>query len=233
MNRKCLFLMVSIVAGMLFLSTVAMAVPVPGTYSTMAGTLQVGFWQESFVGTHPGAGGSQLTAFSGAGYPPSPTGQWSIAATSNPTSKYSGGGPASWGIGPWDYVTQYLGTLTLGPNLTTGDSVAFAMNATNYNTGFGKYGNYLQWEFQGTGTFDGYQMTFDAKYLGSPQLAFDGTGYDPFWDLLSMKDFVTGIQMEMKITGPAPVPEPATMLLLGTGLMGLAAFGRKKLFKKA
>jgi hypothetical protein len=58
---------------------------------------------------------------------------------------------------------------------------------------------------------------------------------DDYWQNLTITWSIGNNDMAFNIGGSkdgfAPVPEPATMLLLGTGLIGLAGLGRRK-FKK-
>lgn len=74
-------------------------------------------------------------------------------------------------------------------------------------------GNNSWYDFTGLG-LSGNSLTLTFNYNQSPP-----------WDWL----FVSEVEFYGSQTA---VPEPATMLLLGSGLIGLAGYGRKKFFKK-
>ena len=124
----------------------------------------------------------------------------------------------------YGFKNVYENQITFTTKFTTGGTVA----SEDYNSH--AWGEDCTWGFGEVDTND-YTYDINASYLGDGSF---NVVLSSLWGDFYIDKSVLEIEYNPvgSSANSAPVPEPATMLLLGSGLIGVSFVGRKKFFKR-
>ncbi len=135
----------------------------------------------------------------------------------------------------WQYDYQLAGSFLSGDDLAVYFPLATSLNLVDLGTGGTDWTTFVfqpdpnlpaDGEYDMLATIDNPSLTvsFDVQfqYLGTgspgPQ---EFTLYDPNFNILDNGETVPA-------SSPSPVPEPASLLLLGSGLLGMSAYVKRR-----
>lgn len=213
MKRKIL----SALATMMFIAVAGTAQAVPYGFTVVENNSPIDPSMQLSVDVTDGGSGKSLFKFTNTG---------SILSTI--TDIYF-----DWGIGTALTFDSYSTTGGVSfdhfanpANLSGGQNISFTADwSTDADSPAGTGKNGID-NFTGTGIQDTLTIAFTGLSFGNIISALDNGTYRIGLHLQGLSDGES--ESYVNSGGTSPVPEPATMLLFGTGLAGLAGFVRKK-----